>query len=1072
MTVNLDDIRSKLDIVDLIEESGIRLTAEGGEYKGAISPTSKSGKSLHVNRVKQIYNDFSGHAGGGDAFNWLAYVNGLDIKNDFVQVLHIAAEKTGIVLDNNIDYSLVAEKRELHLLNRIAFTHYNSLLTEDKIEYIQSKWGTTKEIIDNELIGWAPENCRLQQVPEIKDYFSTEILEKSGLFYCNDDGKLVDIYRGRFVFPYWHNGEPVYSIARDPKWDKDKTRKKFIKQLVNSEKFPYVSHAVENVLYGIDSLKGNDTVYVTEGIADAIALKQAGKAVLSPVTIKFKDSDINNVVETCKSKKLVKIVNDNEDNESGLKGAMSTAKALYRVDIPAEIVMLPRPDGVDKIDVAEYLLKHDMEELDAIAGQSVWEILLDSTNVPEKELDRPRAAKQFVETHLTEMRRLDRKTFCLTAVKRHFQLSTESMRDVLKIVQIRTGADKYYTGDGKFVPIKLSEDIQKDHTFATFGKEIWVYHQDTGCYQPDGEIIIRKKTRDVLEDDSIEKHGNEVVYDVAICSQANRAEFDSENEFVNLQNGYVNIFTGEFFQHSPERKFTSALPIVYDPTAICPKFDEFIQCTGVGRTQILEAFAYCLVPRYPIHTFIIFIGDGGNGKGTLIRLLGEFLGSHNTKHYTMQELAKDRYAKGGLFGKYANLCGDMPSNYIEDMAIIKTLSGDDTITARNIYGEPFDFTNRAKLIFSMNHIPKFDDTTDSTFRRILVVEFNNRVQGLTEGFKESDLADEIPGIFNEALKVLPALLERGDFTGVKSVEETREYIMDRADSVAAFLKHCTEEGSGRTKTQDAYTAYTKYCREKGETRKDNRVFGRRIKDLCSDVMKVSAYEGSNKIYYYSGLEVKDGYTGLNSNVEDQLYLTAHNNRLTTDHQQTNRKNVIIQEQENDLIENRLTNSTIFKEKLREKKDGEKNVLLDSRVTCDDLLVCNDKNMSKDSEKHVKSVNLLLVGDAPALDLLNTVNELIAIWQQQSGERIYKKTAHKALLDIPKMQKARCIDYTFIEAVVKKLVQSRCVDCGSDAISDKSEVKIGSNVYASRCRECYIEYQKLTPVKLPETEVLI
>lgn len=1102
--ITVSDIKSQLDIVQVVERYGYTLKKEGSEYKGAISATSKSGKSLNVNPDKQVFNDFAGHAGSGDVFDFIAFAEGLDIQRDFAQVLRIAAGFAGIILDNNTEYTLAAEKKDLHRLNRLVFGYYHSCLTDDTREYIRSKWGISDKCIDDMLIGYAPDNCRLLQVPEIKDYTNIDTLKKSGLFYCNDNDKLVDIYRGRIIFPYWFHGEIVYSIGRDPKWDEDKNQRKFIKQLVPSEKYPYVSTAVENTLFGKDSIKGNDTVYIAEGIADAIALLQAGVAVLSPVTTRFKESDINGLVHACKGKKLVKIVNDNETNESGLKGAMDTAKALEASGIRAEIIVLPRPEGKDKIDVADYLKEHGIEELDAISGQSVWEILLYSTNVPEKEQDRPRAARDFIETELVTMNRIDRKVFCLTVVKKYFRLSTESMRDVLKTVKIKTGVDKYYTGEGKFVPTKLSDDIQKDHIFATFGKEIWVYNPDTGCYQPDGEAIIRKRTRDVLEDDSIEKYGNEVVYDIAICTQENRAEFDAESEFVNLQNGYVNIYTREFIQHSPKRKFTSTLPIVYDPAAKCPKFDDFIKCTGVDRTQILEAFAYCLVPGYPIHTFIIFIGDGGNGKGTLIRLLGEFLGSHNTKHYTMQELAKDRYAKGGLFGKYANLCGDMPSNYIEDTAIIKTLSGGDSITARNIYGEPFDFTNRAKLIFSMNHIPKFDDTTDSTFRRILIIEFNNRVMGLTEGFNESDLAAEIPGIFNEALEVLPVLLERGDFTGVKSVEETREYIIDRADSVAAFLKHCTEEGSGRTKAQDAYTAYTKFCREKGETRKDIRVFGKRIKDLCPDVMRTSERKSGSesKIYYYSGLELKAGYTALDSIEEDNRYLEVHNSgnkkpavdidcgniekqdreRVQWDQDGSKKKNTINQYQDTELIINGPRESIIFNGNLREKKDNKNIVSQKCIERCSGFMDPNSKNGYNDSENDENYVGPHMGTNEPALDPHKSAGGITDIERLRIGEKIeveldkwekhagpiFKKNAPTAKMAIVGYHAMFGINPQLIFDAVDTRANTRCVDCGSSEILHKSELLNNQTVY--RCQSCWEKYQSLTPVKLPETGV--
>ena len=340
--VTVDDIKSRLDIVQVFERYGYSLKKEGSEHKGSISATSKSGKSLHVNPDKQVYNDFAGHAGGGDVLDAISYCEGLDIRSDFPRVLKIAADMAGIEIQTgSINYNLAVEKRELQMLYKIAFEHYHQCLTDEIRQYITSKWGIANETIDKLKIGWAPGNSHLLQVQDIKDYISNETLIMSGLFYYNENGKLVDIYRGRIVFPYWLHGEIVYTIGRDPTWDKDKNQRKFIKQLVNSDKFPYVSPAVENILFGLDSIRGHDIIYITEGIADAIVLLQNGLPVISPVTTRIKAADIEKVVAACKGKKLVKIINDNETNNSGLNGAIDTAKALESAGIRAEIILLP-----------------------------------------------------------------------------------------------------------------------------------------------------------------------------------------------------------------------------------------------------------------------------------------------------------------------------------------------------------------------------------------------------------------------------------------------------------------------------------------------------------------------------------------------------------------------------------------------------------------------------------------------------------------------------------------------------------------------------------------------------------
>lgn len=1067
--ITVADIKNRLDIVQVVESYGYKLIRDGSECKGAISATSKSGKSLNVNPDRQVYNDFAGHAGSGDVLDFIAFAEDLDVRGDFPRVLKIAAEHAGIVLDHNINYPEAAERRELHRLNRFVCGYYHSVLTDEIRELIRSKWGITDQTIDDLLIGWAPENCHILQVQEIADYFSTEILKMSGLFYCNDNDKLVDIYRGRIVFPYWKHGSIVYTIGRDPKWDKNKDNKKFIKQLVHSDKYSYVSRAVENALFGLDSIKGKDVVYVTEGIADAIALIQADIPVISPVTVKFKDTDIEKVIHACKNKKLVRIVNDNENNESGLNGAIDTAKALEANGIRAEIVLLPREEGQDKIDVAEYMLSHSWQDIEGLPGLRVWDVLISREPVPESAQDRVHAFRNFILNNLVDMDPIERVVFCREQGKEHYRLTKDVINSILKGIIFDSGAGRFFAGDGSFIPVKLSEALQQEDRYITTDQGIWRYHPDTGCYQLDGEECIRKKTRDALGLHSTEKYGNEVVYDISISTRVDSSVFDREDGLVNLQNGYIDIYTSQFFNHSPDVVFAYSLPFKYYPGAECPKFEEFLDAAGVHRIDALELFGYCLVPKYPVHSKHVLIGDGGNGKGTFLRLLTRFLGSQNTTSYTMQELTKDPYAKAGLYGKLANLCGDMPGNRVEDTAIIKSLSGEDEITARSIYGKPFKFTNRAKLVFSMNHMPEFDDNTDSTFRRLVILHFKNLVDGVTAGFSEDALTEELPGIFNQALQVLPGLLQRKKFSAWRDIEETRNTVQLKSNSVAAFLAKCATIGDGETKTQDAYTAYTKFCTEMGETRETNTVFGRRLRKLYpEDIQRVSRINAGKRTMHYAGLTLDPEYQNLSSTVVDRAYLEKHGNNLDkcdTDKRQsdtdtTQIKNPIFQHQDTELLLKDTDNSTLFNDNLENTK-VEKDVSM-CIVGNNVEITVSDKEKPLTDAETAKNYLCRICVETPEDSVLSVsdVANWIDAWEKSNGP-IYGKRAIQAAQEISKAHKIHPTEYAFVEAAVKKCAAGRCVDCGSNNARHEETGK------GYRCDACHKIYSNPPAVVIPE-----
>ena len=101
----IDEIKNRLDIVDVIGET-VNLTSTGGStWKGAINTNSKSKLSLHVDRDLQLWNDWASGGDGGDVLDWIAYVENINIKTDFQEVLKIAADKAGIKLKNEIQLS-------------------------------------------------------------------------------------------------------------------------------------------------------------------------------------------------------------------------------------------------------------------------------------------------------------------------------------------------------------------------------------------------------------------------------------------------------------------------------------------------------------------------------------------------------------------------------------------------------------------------------------------------------------------------------------------------------------------------------------------------------------------------------------------------------------------------------------------------------------------------------------------------------------------------------------------------------------------------------------------------------
>ena len=149
-----------------------------------------------------------------------------------------------------------------------------------------------------------------------------------------------------------------------------------------------------------------------------------------------------------------------------------------------------------------------------------------------------------------------------------------------------------------------------------------------------------------------------------------------------------------------------------------------------------------------------------------------------------------------LFGKLANVCGDLSPDALQGTGMFKQLTGGDTIDAEIKFGGRIKFCNFAKMIFSTNQMPVNKDDTPAFFDRWTIISFPNK-------FRNSELEDktlisrltadrELSGLFNLALKGLKRLLNNSRFSNNKSTEEIRDYYIRLSNPQHAFVMDMLE----------------------------------------------------------------------------------------------------------------------------------------------------------------------------------------------------------------------------------------------------------------------------------------
>lgn len=436
----VDEIKERLDIVDVIRKTVNLHHIGGNAYAGTVGTAGHSGESLKVDGSGQVWKDFK-NGKGGDVLDWIGYVNGLDARGtDFPEVLRIAADLAGVELEEMTEEERDAakEKADIHNLFTTAAEVYHKNLTPELYDHIFQKWGITRETVDRLKMGYS-KTCR-----NLNDLDNTT-LKKSGLVFVNGGMIGGEVFRGRIIFPYWKNGKVVYLIGRETEetpriinkeTGKDETPK-YQKLLVHKEGREYVSASVQNsYFYGEDSLRGSDYCIITEGVADCIAMLQAGFPCISPVTVQFREKDNPKLISHAKRLNRVYICNDNEANKAGLKGALNTSEALEGAGIETRLIILPKPEGIDKIDIADYMKEHNREDFKELIDSSIrlWDFKLKQVEIKASltSMERLRAFHTFISNDLHVMDLNEWEIFVNNEVAKRFRLTKKDIKTTIE----------------------------------------------------------------------------------------------------------------------------------------------------------------------------------------------------------------------------------------------------------------------------------------------------------------------------------------------------------------------------------------------------------------------------------------------------------------------------------------------------------------------------------------------------------------------------------------------------------------------------------------------------------------
>ena len=303
---------------------------------------------------------------------------------------------------------------------------------------------------------------------------------------------------------------------------------------------------------------------------------------------------------------------------------------------------------------------------------------------------------------------------------------------------------------------------------------------------------------------------------------------DKQIMLFNVQNGTLNLVTGELNPHDRNDYITKISPVTHDINATCPIWLSFIDTIFAGNKNIIEYMqrkaGYMLTGDTSEEEFDQYYGTGGNGKSKyvnelLVHIFGLDEYGLKANFETIQESSKTKDGNAAstdvarLQGARLVVVSEPKKGTVLNEQRVKDWTGRDPITARHLYQEPVTFVPEFKLIIYTNYKLRIHGTDNGIWRRNKLLPFEVTIPGdEIDRHLDIKLSQESAGIFN--WMVAGCLKWQKDGLKVPSeiLEATEEY-RDEQDYLGDFFeRYCNINTNSECLFGFLYLTYRAYCR--------------------------------------------------------------------------------------------------------------------------------------------------------------------------------------------------------------------------------------------------------------------
>lgn len=325
---------------------------------------------------------------------------------------------------------------------------------------------------------------------------------------------------------------------------------------------------------------------------------------------------------------------------------------------------------------------------------------------------------------------------------------------------------------------------------------------------------------------------NAIIQDSRDLNFISNEELDADDYVLNLQNCVLVFHEDkvEKHEHSADLLLSKIANAEYRPEARCERWGQFLDEVMQGDKDkihyLQKLFGTCLTGDVRLEKmWFLFGSTTRNGKSTMIERITDVLGDYSKtirpetlaiKNNPDSRTASPDVAK--LAGTRLCVCSEIPKRMPLDVGLLKTLTGRDTIVARFLHQDEFQFVPKFKMICNTNFLPVVSDNTIFKSDRVQVVSFDRHFE---EAEQDKTLKDKLStkealsGILSWMIEGWIAFCREGLEVPEAIKKSTTDYEAS-SDKLQNFINECLAEAEGKNiSVKETYARYEKWCSENG-----------------------------------------------------------------------------------------------------------------------------------------------------------------------------------------------------------------------------------------------------------------